>query len=410
MPDALKSGISQKPLSAVPEQLWDVIIIGAGPAGSTAAVKLASLGHQVLLVDKMRFPREKVCGDGLVADALNCLEHIGLRERVESLGHQSMVGRVFSRSRIEYELPLAPFITIKRERLDSLIAEKAVQSGATFARETVADIAMESDGLRACCRSASGKAVRARVITIATGANTRLPQRVGMGQAPEATHVAVRCYARSSFTIDYPVMSYDESVLPGCAWIFPLGEDEYNIGCCIRSRDVMRHHVNIQKTLKRFLSDFPSARQLMDHADNITPLRGSILRTGFQGVKPYVESKGLLAVGEVIGTTLPLSGEGIGKAMESGELAADVIHEALHSGTLTPLRQFPAMLEARIKPRYSSYERAERWIITPWLNDLVAMALKKNSRLREELAGVLRETVSPGAVFSLRGVLKSLWT
>lgn len=410
MAEVLRPHTEQRPLSAVPKQPWDVVIVGAGPTGSTAAVRLASLGHHVLLVDKRRFPREKVCGDGLVTDALNCLQRMGLRERVESLGHQSTIGRVFSRSRIEYEFSLAPFVAIKRERLDSLVAEKAVQSGAIFAQGAIVDISMDSDGSMVRSTSASEGAVRARVVVLATGADTQLPQRAGMGPAAKATHVASRCYVRSSSTVDCPVMSYDKSILPGCAWIFPLGQDEYNVGYCIRSPDMRRGHIRIQETFKRFLSDFPLTRQLMDHASHVTPLKGSILRTGLKGVEPYVDAKGLLAIGEAIGTTLPLSGEGIGKAMESGELAAEVIHHALLSGTTTPLRQFPAVWETRTKPHYVSYGEAERWIIRPWWNDLIAFALKKNSGLRNDLAGVLRETVAPRAVFSVGGLLKSVWT
>jgi flavin-dependent dehydrogenase len=214
-------------------------------------------------------------------------------------------------------------------------------------------------------------------------------------------------------------MSYHRSILPGCAWLFPLGQNEYNVGCCMRSRDAMRRRIRLQRTFRDFLRQFPPARRLMDRAVDVTPFRGGVLRTGFEGAAPYRESTGLLAVGEAIGTTLPLSGEGVGKAMESGETAADVIHDALGSGSLTPLRVFSERLRERMRPRYRSYEAAERWITTPWLNDLTAittpwlndltaMALRRNARLRDGLAGVLRETVDPRAVFSLLGLLRSV--
>ena len=141
----------------------------------------------------------------------------------------------------------------------------------------------------------------------------------------------------------------------------------------------------------------------------MTPLKGGVLCTGLKGVIPYSESRNLLAIGETIGTTLPLSGEGVGKAMESGELAAEVIDEALRSGQLMQLRRFRTLVEKKLKPRYPSYAAAERWLAKFWLNDLVAHCLKRSKNLRNALAGVLHETTDPAAVFSLHGVVKSIW-
>lgn len=362
----------------------------------------------VLLVDKESFPREKVCGDGLIIDALNCLERMGLRERVESVDYQSKVGTVFSRSRIRYEFHAAPFITIKRKILDSLMVEKSLKSGATFARGKFTGITTNPDGLTTCSVSGSDKLLRTKVVVMSTGANSELAKRIGMVQTPKATHVAVRCYVSSSLRIDRPVLSYDKSVLPGCAWIFPLGSGEYNIGCCISRQDILRRHMNIQKTFKNFLSDFPLARRLVDHAERMTPLKGGVLCTGLKGVTPYSKSRNLLAIGETIGTTLPLSGEGVGKAMESGELAAEVIDEAFRSGQLMQLRRFRTLVEEKLKPRYPSYAAAERRLTKFWLNDLIALCLKRSRNLRNALAGVLHETTDPAAVFSLHGLAKSI--
>jgi geranylgeranyl reductase family protein len=407
--DQQKQHARQRPLAALPKEQWDVIIIGAGPAGSTAAVHLASQGHHVLLVDKENFPREKVCGDGLITDALNCLERMELRERVESIGYQSKVATIFSRSRIKYEFSVEPFITIRRKILDSLMAEKAVESGAMFARGKITGITTEPDGSTTCSFYGSDKLLRTKVVVMAIGANVELPKRIGMVQVPKATHVAARCYIRSSVRIDCPVISYDKSVLPGCAWIFPLGSGEHNIGCCVSCQNILRRHMNIKKTFNNFISDFPLARHVVDHTERMTPLKGGVLCTGLKGVMPYSESRNLLAIGETIGTTLPLSGEGIGKAMESGELAAEVIDEAFRSEQLMQLRRFPTLVEEKLKPRYPSYAAAERWLTKFWLNDLIAVCLKRSKKLRNALAGVLQETTDPAAVFSLHGVVKSIW-
>ena len=95
--------------------------------------------------------------------------------------------------------------------------------------------------------------------------------------------------------------------------------------------------------------------------------------------------------------------------MESGELAAEVIDEAFRSEQLMQLRRFPTLVEEKLKPRYPSYAAAERWLTKFWLNDLTAVCLKRSKNLRNALAGVLQETTDPAAVFSLHGVVKSIW-
>ena len=77
----------QIPAATLPDKKWDVAIIGAGPAGAIAALHLAAMNHQVLLLEKNRFPREKVCGDGLMQDALNCLDNAELGQSVLEHGH-----------------------------------------------------------------------------------------------------------------------------------------------------------------------------------------------------------------------------------------------------------------------------------------------------------------------------------
>ena len=397
----------QQSLENLRQEEWDVIVIGAGPAGSTAAVHLASLGYQVLLVDKDAFPREKVCGDGLITDALNCLERMGLRELLENKGYSCKSATIFSRSHIQYTINVESFITIQREIFDSILADKAIESGVTFAKGKFNNIKAEKDGSTICFDSGSDKFFRTRAVVMATGTNTDLPRRTGITKIPKPTHAAVRYYVQSSVEIDFPVISYDKSVLPGCAWIFPLGAGRYNIGCCISCHNILRNHINIRKTFKNFMTEFSIARQIAERAKNITPLKAGMLCTSLKGTVPYSESNHVLSIGEAIGTTLPLTGEGIGKAMVSGELAAKVIDEAFRSNKLEHLRTFPELINEKLKPCYSSYEAAEKWLTRFWLNDISALCLKKSKKLRNTLSGVLQDKKEPSEVFSVCGIIKS---
>ena len=106
----------QQPLSSIGDRNWDVVIIGAGPAGAIAAVHLADAGHQVLLLDKDQFPRKKVCGDGLLADAVKCIDSVGIADRVRRIGHVTHQANIFSPAGIEIQLS-GLFITMKRYQL-----------------------------------------------------------------------------------------------------------------------------------------------------------------------------------------------------------------------------------------------------------------------------------------------------
>jgi flavin-dependent dehydrogenase len=144
-------------------------------------------------------------------------------------------------------------------------------------------------------------------------------------------------------------------------------------------------------------------------AESVTPLRGAMLRCGLTGAQTR-GSGNILLIGEMIGATFPFTGEGIGKAMESGEIAAEVTHQALESGDFSLLGEYAKRLQRELKPKYLGYQLAEDWLSNPRLNDFVARRINRSSYLHRSVTGVVNETISPKAVFSLRGVLRSFFS
>ena len=147
----------------------------------------------------------------------------------------------------------------------------------------------------------------------------------------------------------------------------------------------------------------------MNKATAVSPLRGATLRWGLKGTNPNGPGN-LLAIGETIATTYQMTGEGIGKAMESGEIAADVIHAALESGDFSGLSRYPVRLKQELEPRYLGYKIGERWLARPWLSDFLARRAQKSKFLRDSMAGMMTETIDPRTIFSVRGVLKSFFS
>ena len=403
-----KNGNYQVPLEDQASNGWDVAIVGAGPAGSLTARELAGKGYRVLLLDKYRFPRDKVCGDALIPDAIEVLRRTQLYERVRGSSYEVSLASVFSPSQIQVSVP-GEFLTLRRSVLDSHLALGAVEAGAVFCEGNVTEIEPQGDGAVRLSVQGLGKAYEARIAVLATGAKVDLLGQLGILTRPEPSAVALRCYISSAIDLDRLIISYDRSVLPGYAWIFPLGNQEYNVGCGIFYQNSKQRRLNLHTMFDRFLNSFPQARELMRLKRRMTPVRGAPLRCNLTGAEVLGNGR-VLAIGESIGATFPFTGEGIGKAMETGELAAQAIDRTLESGDFEPLCQLSERLKLDLLPRYRAYATAQKWLSQAWLNDLVAWRASKSVYLREAMAGIVAETSDAGDVFSLKGLWRSMWS
>ena len=352
----------------------------------------------MLLIDKAPFPREKVCGDGLIPDALGSLRRANLFDDVVARGHFARVLSAFSPSTIRVDLP-GEFVTIRRRVFDSLLQQAAVAAGAAF-QVAEATAISESDGGVTIRLASGGHPLRARVCIVATGADLSLLDCLGAPHRSTPSAVALRCYVRSRFAIQELIIAFHRSVLPAYGWIFPLGNGEYNVGCGVLYRQGRpQGNVTLRQTFEAFGTHFPLARQLMEQAVEVTRLEGARLRCGLERELAN-PGRRVLAVGETVGATYPFTGEGIGKAMETAEIAAEQTHRALSDGDLGALAAFPRRLETELEPRYEGYRIAERWLARAWLTDLVAWRVSRSAGLRRAAAGMLSETADPRAVFS----------
>jgi flavin-dependent dehydrogenase len=360
------------------------------------------------LLDKAQFPRAKICGDGLNHDAVRFLKENELYETVRSHAREIPKALVYSTGGTELEVP-GPYLAIQRKHFDLLLAKRAQQSGAAFVCTHVERLSQEEENRYAVhCRDID-TALQARYIILATGAQTTLAKFLGLSTQMFPSTIAVRCYVQSPAKLEAFIGSYDPAVLPGYGWIFPIEDDVYNVGVIAYPSNGGFSGKSLKKRMYNFLENFPIAHKMMKSGKIISPLKGFPLNCGLP--KTMMPGCGnVITTGETIGTTFNLTGEGIGKAMETGKLAADVIHKALSDGNGDVVATFQAELDRQFRHKYSGYRTAERWLTIPWLNDFLALRMLKSPSLMASVVDIIVNECDPREAFSLRGVLRSFWS
>ena len=332
----------QELFQKIPERKWDAIIIGAGPAGSTAAATLAEKGWKVLLLDKETMPREKVCGDALTPESQRYLQRLNVLDRVSAAGHRCERMSFYSPSGNMISLP-STFLCIPRKDLDTILACRACEMGATFARGSVSCVSFERDGTAICALREEQRAVHGNYVIMATGPDTTLLDAQTRSKQAVRQAVALRGYIASEVDIDSLIVSVDKSVAPGTGWIFPMGGGLYNVGVAIIQERLSAPDVTIRRCYTDFLQNFGEARRLMSKGEQLGKPKGHLIRYGLQGCSPIGQGNILLA-GDTIGAALPLTFEGMSMAMRTGQLAAEAVDRALNKGDRRQLLSYPIHL------------------------------------------------------------------
>lgn len=390
----------------------DVLIIGAGPAGSAAARWLARAGLDVVMVDQQPLGRDKVCGDGLIPDAHKALERLGLLDRVMAkAARASHVGCIGPRGgRIDVPGHLA---VLPRRQLDEILNLGAQEAGARFIaparfEATLEDAQGRVRGARLLV-DGQPQEVEAGWVILATGAVPKALAAAGMCERHTPSGVALRGYVRAPGLVDQIKaleVVWCKPVQPGYGWIFPAPGGCFNIGVGVTDshRDLAgkgrKKDVNLREIFDAFVQHYEPARRLMAEGELVGELKGAPLRCTLRGAR--WTRPGLLVTGEAAGSTYSFTGEGIGKAMETGLLAAEAV--LAHRNDDVRVRgTYEAGLRA-LQPKYDLYERGNRVNRFPWLADLLIWRANKSPRLRARMSGVLNETSNPGNLVSLKGL------
>ena len=402
----------------------DVLVIGAGPAGSACAQLLARAGKDVLLIDQHDFPRDKICGDGLIPDTHAALRHLGVYDEVAALAtpvqHVRCVGPRGGHVDVPGSLSVLP-----RKVLDHILVRAAERAGARLATpwRFEAPLVEGERVVGARLKSLAGDAalheLRADWVVLATGAVPQALTAAGLCDRHTPSGVALRGYVKCDALVGRITqlqLVWHPRLRGGYGWIFPAPGGLFNIGAGqtgshLRQRDGKgrMEGANLRDMFKAFAEVYAPAGELMRTGTLQGEIKGAPLRCSLLGAR--WSRPGLLATGEAIGSTYAFSGEGIGKAMETGMLAARaVLHDAAAVANADAAVQ--AHYEAgvlKLKPQFDLYETASHVNHHPWLADLVIWRGRKSPRILKRLSGVLEETQNPGRLFTLSGMRKLIF-
>ncbi|GAB3479793.1 geranylgeranyl reductase family protein [Amycolatopsis cihanbeyliensis] len=327
-----------------------VIVVGAGPAGSTVATYLARAGIDVLLLEKTTFPRDKVCGDGLTPRGVKQLIDLGLDTSeqagwVHSRGLRILTGDLT----LELDWPeltsYPPYgVARTRHDFDDLLAKTAVKAGARLRERTgvTAAITDERTGRVVGVRAKEGQekrpvSYRAPLVLACDGVSARLALSIGIDkQEKRPMGVAVRRYYRSPRHaepfIEGHLELWDRSdprhpkLLPGYGWAFPLGDGTVNVGLGMLSTSKSFRNTDYRALLRSWLDSTPEEWGYREE-NAVGRIGGAGLPMGFNRTPHYRD--GLLLLGDAGGMVSPFNGEGISAAMESAQLAAECVQQAL---------------------------------------------------------------------------------
>lgn len=410
---------------------YDLIIVGAGPAGSAAALYAARDGLKTLLLDRARFPRDKICGDALSGKSVAVLIDLGLLDKVRALPGASINRVCFGspdhvdacidlRTRNLHDtltgrdIPMEGFV-IRRHTFDNFLFQEA--RGAVegcIEGFAVRDLIRE-DG---CVKGVRGRMdgsgeemeFRAGLVLGCDGFNSIVARKAGCYNH-DGRHwvVALRCYYENVAGLtDQIELHFVDEVLPGYFWAFPLENGCANVGIGMLHSAIKQRNINLKEALRQVINRPPFAGRFA----NARPLEQPVgWNLPIGSIRRKCHGNGFLLLGDAAGLIDPFTGEGIGNALYSARFAAETAVEAAQAGDFSApfLRRYEDRLWNAIGDELKTSKRLQDLgRCRPLLNLVIHKAARK-PEISDLICGMIANAIPKRELTSPLFYLKLLY-
>jgi geranylgeranyl reductase family protein len=433
---------------------YDVIVCGAGPGGSTTAAYLAMGGARVLLLDKAEFPRDKTCGDALGGKSLQHVHAIGAHEAVIAAQHYrytaitmssangsemtiSLIGNEFAHNTAGYVVP--------RMLLDNAVFEAASRHVHSAGGDVLTSVSVKatswSDGSGGPdpCNSNSRRAVGVLAVVEGEEVEFRAPVVVGAGgyncpiaknllvethndtwQEPEHWSAAFREYytnVEGCMPNDGAMeIHFIDDVIPGYFWIFPAGEGQVNVGTGMRLDHLSKRTEKLRAMQQRIIREHPVFKHRFANASVVEgsgkgwqlPLGSPRKGQAFQPRR--VAGNGIFLVGDAASLIDPFTGEGIGNAMVSGSMVAELVN-SVRTGKMSldeATQTYQQDLWAQLGPELTNSDRLQKLLFRKRLMNWFIGRAAKKPKLQAILTDMLASKEAQEGFHSKWFILRAL--
>ena len=337
-------------------EVYDVAIIGGGPAGCACALALKNSGLNIILIEKNTFPRDKVCGDAIPGIAVKILKEISVPAYNEfvSFAEKMKVDKtvlIFNKKELEFQWVLDAY-TCSRIHFDNFLFSMAKKHSSTKISEgtEVSSIEKSKDGFSLAIKNSDVK-IQSRMLLGADGVNGYTSKKLAGNQTDKKHHVgAIRQYwsGISGLEQNKLYIYLDKKYRSGYFWIFPLQGGAANVGFGMLSQNISAENFNLKKIFSEFIEDNRELQEKFSNAKAEGLIEGCGIPLGSRWIK--MSGEGFLLAGDAASLVEPIGGDGIGNAILSGKYAAHQIKKCFEENNFSApfMKQYDNALYKRI--------------------------------------------------------------
>jgi geranylgeranyl reductase family protein len=383
----------------------EIVIVGAGPSGTTCALHLAQLGIRSILIDKASFPRDKICGDALSGNAIYELEKLGanfpalfsaFKEKIPTSGIKFIAPN--GRSLFLKTKKTRPGFThagyvAERLHYDHFLIEQAKKEDLIQVMNNIHIHEVKNE--KNCIRLQNKNEdfiIKAKIAIGADGAQSAIAKLTGREINKSHYSGGLRQYWENveGFDQGNPIeLHFYKNTLPGYFWMFSVNGNKANIGIGIKSDVISKRKINLKEVMDQIIKTHPLVAPRFKNANPLEPPRGFGLPLGSNRIS--ISGERFLLLGDAASLIDPFTGEGIGNAMLSGRLAAIHLAQCLKENKFNAAfnQQYDKAVYKKIGNDLSISFRLQKMLNKPWLFNWIVKKANKNQHLHRFIENML---------------------